>query len=310
MSTRFYRYALLKRMNSQETIMAHYLVFDIETRVDKDLVKEIYDPENNLTFDQAYDTARDQIMEKSGQQSDFFPIPFHVPIAVSTLQADENYRIVSLGCLGADRFSEGELVTRFWKLFESAQTLVTFNGRGFDLPVLETRALKYGIPLPRYFGTGQSRNTYRGSRYNDAFHLDLCDFLSNFGAAFRRSSLNVLAKLTGLPGKYSIEGDDVEYLFRQRRLKEINQYCVTDVLQTYLLFLRVELLRGKLVPEAYREATAAARTELTQMADNAGSDNFLHEFLKRWEAPEELPSASEDNTDAGNTGLDVVPGEV
>jgi hypothetical protein len=65
--------------------------------------------------------------------------------------------------------------------------------------VLETRALKYGISIPRYFGTGEGRSTYRGSRYSDAYHIDLCDFLSNFGAAYRRSSLDLLAKLIGLP---------------------------------------------------------------------------------------------------------------
>lgn len=130
--------------------MVQYLVFDIETRVDKELVKEVYDPENNLTLDQAYDTARDRILEKSNQQSDFFPIPFHIPIAISTMQVDENYRILSLGCLGADRYTEEEMVARFWSIFESARTLVTFNGRGFDLPVLETRALKFALPLPRY----------------------------------------------------------------------------------------------------------------------------------------------------------------
>ncbi len=264
--------------------MTNYLVFDIETRVDKELVKEVYDPDNNLTLEQAYDAARDQLLERSGQQSDFFPIPFHIPIAISTLQADENYRIRSLGCLGADRFSEEELIVRFWQIFESAGTLVTFNGRGFDLPVLETRALKYALSLPRYFAAGQSRSTYRGNRYSDAYHIDLCDLLSNFGAAFRRSSLDLLAKLIGLPGKYTIEGEDVEYLYRQGRQKEINQYCTTDVLQTFVLFLRVELLRGRLDPAAYGRAIAAARDDLMQRASEAGSDNFLLDFLQRWKA--------------------------
>ena len=144
--------------------MANYLVFDIETRADKELVQQVYDPENTLTLDQAYDHARDTLLERSGQQSDFFPIPFHIPIAIATLHTDENYRIRSLGCMGADRYAEADLITRFWQMFESTQTLVTFNGRGFDLPVLEMRALKYGIPLPRYFATGSSRSTYRGSR--------------------------------------------------------------------------------------------------------------------------------------------------
>ncbi len=263
--------------------MIRYLVFDIETRVDKDLVKQVYDPENCLTLDQAYDTARDKILERSGQQSDFFPIPFHIPIAISTLQADETYRIHSLGCFGADRFSETELVSKFWQTFESAQTLITFNGRGFDLPVLETRALKQGLSLPRYFATGENRSTYRGSRYTDAYHIDLCDFLSNFGAANRRNSLDLLAKMIGLPGKYTIAGEDVEYLYRQGRQKEINQYCMTDVLQTYLLFLRLELLRGKITKPAYEEVVAATRENLLQRASHAGTENFLLDFLQRWE---------------------------
>ena len=266
--------------------MINYLVFDIETRVDKELVKEVYDPENSLTLEQAYDTARDQILERSGQQSDFFPVPFHIPIAISTLHADEKYRIRSLRCSGADRFSESDMISRFWQAFESAQTLITFNGRGFDLPVLETRALKHGFSLPRYFATGQGHNTYRGSRYSDAYHIDLCDFLSNFGAAYRRNSLNVLSKLIGLPGKYTIAGEDVEYLFRQGRLKEINQYCMTDVLQTFLLFLRVELLRGKLDAGGYKEAVAAARDDLMQQASSAGSENFLLDFLQHWKSSE------------------------
>jgi predicted PolB exonuclease-like 3'-5' exonuclease len=262
--------------------MNRYLVFDIETRVDKELVKQIYDPENSLTLEQAYDKARDLILEQSGQQSDFFPIPFHVPISIATLQADENYGIRSLGCLGVDRFSESELVARFWQIFDGAATLVTFNGRGFDLPVLEIQALRHGLSLPRYFATGQSKGTFRGSRYSDAFHIDLCDFLSNYGAAQRRGSLDVLSRLVGLPGKYMIGGEDVEYLVRQGRQKEINQYCMTDALQTYLLFLRVELLRGKLDTAGYQAAIAATRENLSQRAASAGPDNFLTEFLNRW----------------------------
>jgi predicted PolB exonuclease-like 3'-5' exonuclease len=170
--------------------MIHYLVFDVETRVDKELVKQIYDPEDCLTLDQAYDTARDKLLERSGQQSDFFPVPFHIPIAIATLQADEDYRIKSLGCIGADRFSEADLVSKFWQSFENVRTFVTFNGRGFDLPVLETQAFKHGIPLPRYFGAGRNGTNYRGNRYSDAYHIDLCDFLSNYGAV-RRNSINL-----------------------------------------------------------------------------------------------------------------------
>jgi predicted PolB exonuclease-like 3'-5' exonuclease len=262
--------------------MAHYLVFDIETRVDKELVKQIYDPEDALTLEQAYDKARDKLLERSGQQSDFFPIPFHIPIAIATLQADEDYRIRALGCFGNDRFSEVELLTRFWQMFDTSQVLVTFNGRGFDLPVLEMRALKHGLSLARYFAAGQPFATYRGNRFSSAYHYDLCDFLSNFGAVHRRGSLDLLSKLIGLPGKYTIAGEDVEYLYRQERLKEINQYCITDVLQTFFLFLRLELVRGKLDAAQYQCALAAARDDLMQRASNGGSQNFLLDFMQRW----------------------------
>jgi 3'-5' exonuclease len=263
--------------------MGHYLVFDIETRVDKDLVKQIYDPEDALTLEQAYDKARDAILGQSAQKSDFFPIPFHIPIAIATLQADDNYGIQSLGCFGVDRFSELELVTRFWQIFENSQVLVSFNGRGFDLPVLETRSLKYGLSLPKYFGSPQMRFTYRASRYSDAYHIDLYDLLSNYGAVYRRGSLDILAKIIGLPGKYTIAGEDVEYLFRQGRLKEINQYCMTDVLQTYLLFLRVELLRGRITASGYDDAIKGARENLAGRGAGASVDNFLLEFLQRWQ---------------------------
>ena len=137
--------------------------------------------------------------------------------------------------------------------------------------------MKYGLSLSRYFG----RNTYRGSRYSDAYHIDLCDILSNYGAV-RRSSLDLFSKLIGLPGKYTIAGEDVEYLYRQGRQKEINQYCTTDVLQTYLLFLGVEQLRGKLEKTAYQKAITDARDSLRQRASNAGTENFLLDFLQRW----------------------------
>jgi len=262
--------------------MSHYLVFDIETRVDKELVKAVYDPEETLTLEQAYDKARDKILESSGQQSDFFPIPFHVPIAIAMLQAERDYRIQSLVCLGTDRFTEADMLGRFWQMFETAQTLVTFNGRGFDLPVLELRSMKHGLSLPRYFATGLERATYRGSRYSDAFHFDVCDFLGNYGAVYRRGTLDAISKLIGLPGKYTIDGKDVEYLFRQGRQKEINQYCTTDALQTYLLFLRVELLRGKLSPSDYEAVVRTARSDLEARASGGGNDNFLTDFLARW----------------------------
>jgi len=179
-------------------------------------------------LEQAYDKARDEILERSGQQSDFFPALSH-PIAVATLQADADYRITRWGA-GCRPLSRSELVSRFWQVFENSETLVTFNGRGFDLPVMEIQALKHCLSLPRYFAAGQSRQTYRGSRYSDTFHMDLCDFLANFGAALRRGSSTCCPDSQGCRESTRLQAKS-RVSVSQKRLKEINQYCMTDVLQ-------------------------------------------------------------------------------
>ena len=164
----------------------------------------------------------------------------------------------------ADSAEEG-LVREFWLRVEDfAGVLVSFNGRGFDLPVLELAALRYGISAPRYFAEADSpRLRHRGR------HLDLYDFLGNFGAAGLRGGMDMLLKMIGMPGKIGMDGAQVQDYFEAGRLDEIRTYCRADVIRTYLLFLRVELLRGRIDSHTYHTAVAASAAFVAEL-DAAG----------------------------------------
>ena len=148
------------------------------------------------------------------------------------------------------RDGEERLVREFWDRVERFKgCLVSFNGRQFDLPVLELGALRYGCAVPSYFGED---SVYR-RRYQVAKHLDLYEFVTNFGTYRVRGGFDLLLRTIGMPGKGSIDGSQVQELWEAGRLPEIHEYCRRDVIQTYYLFLRIELLRGRLTPNHYRQ---------------------------------------------------------
>jgi predicted PolB exonuclease-like 3'-5' exonuclease len=193
---------------------------------------------------------------------------------------DKNYRLQSLGLFGrtglpasspaglaltAERVTEqnrrkpgsaGEERSLLKELSRFVDThrpsLVTYNGRTFDLPVLALRSLHCGVPMGWYY---EGRLGYRYSRHG---HIDLCDWLADHGAA-RSSSLDALARLIGLPGKVGVDGSQVEALHHDGKTEQIENYCLADVAQTALLFLRFRLLQGVLSRDQY----CAAVTELT-----------------------------------------------
>lgn len=226
-----------------------YTVFDIETRIEKNLVRAVYFPHTDITEEDAYQQVRQRLQQEQG--SDFFPLSFHVPISIAVGQVNDERVLTVVETLHEVDYSEEALVRSFWQRLERFPgTLVTFNGRNFDLPVLELQALKYGCPAQRYFSS-KARN-----RYVEEGHYDLYDFLTNYGAHRLRGGFNVLAKLIGLPGKMEIDGSMVQQLWEEGRLPDIHRYCRQDVMQTYFLFLRVELVRGRLTPEQYERAVA------------------------------------------------------
>ncbi len=231
------------------------LVFDIETRVDKALLRRTQFADLEIGDDEAYERMRDQLRHESGGRSDFFPVTYHVPISIALVHAGDDCALQRVEVLGADRLGEDGLVREFWSRLEAFEgTLVSFNGRGFDLPVLELQALRHGCAVPRYFG-----NDRNGLRQRFGRHVDLYDWLSNHGVVRLRGGLDLIAKLVGLPGKSDVAGSDVQRLWERGRWSDIHRYCADDAVQTYLVLLRVEQLRGTLTAERVTELTAAAR---------------------------------------------------
>ena len=235
-----------------------YTIFDIETRIDKHLVRQVYHPDADVSDEEAYSQVQQQLRQEQG--SDFFPLSFHIPISIAVGQVNDERVLTAVETLGGENADEETIARAFWQRLDRFRgTVVTFNGRGFDLPVLELQALKYGCPAPRYF-SGKARH-----RFIEEGHYDLYDFVTNYGAQRLRGGLNLLAKMIGLPGKVGIDGSMVQQYWEEGRLAEIHRYCRHDVIQTYFVFLRIELVRGRLTQEQYERAleqSAAFRQEL------------------------------------------------
>lgn len=150
----------------------------------------------------------------------------------------------------------------------SRPVLVTYNGRSFDLPVIVMRSLCHAVALPWYYRDRDVRY-----RYSAEGHLDLCDWLAEHGAA-RAGKLDAIARLIGLPGKLGIDGSQVEGLYRAGQLAAIQSYCLADVAQTALLFLRFRLLQGQIAPDSYRERVSA-------LLDALAADGRVAELFDR-----------------------------
>jgi hypothetical protein len=206
-----------------------YLVVDIET---------VPDPSLYVHPDVA-----------NGMERPFPPLYVHQPIVLGALWLDEDYRLKKLGVVG-DGKDEREMLEDFSAFVGRWQPqLVTYNGRSFDLPVIALRSLRHGVPMSWYY-QGRLRH-----RYSEEGHLDLCDMLSDHGAA-RSMSLDAIARLIGLPGKVGVDGSQVEGMWRAGQLDSIKSYCLADVAQTALLFLRFRLLQGMLPMEEYKRSVA------------------------------------------------------
>jgi predicted PolB exonuclease-like 3'-5' exonuclease len=234
-----------------------FTVFDIETRIDKALLNATLYRRDGLADDEAFARLQEEL---SARGSDFFPLAFHVPVVVVAGEVGDDRILTDVRALGAPDYDEADIVREFWdRLEQRGDTLVSFNGRIFDLPVMELAALRHGHSIPRYFADG-----YRDQEV-DGPHYDVYDVLTNHGTYGLRGGFQLLTRLIGLPGKGSTDGGDVQTLWETGRLIDIIAYCRRDVIQTYFLFLRLELLRGRITQRdhaAALEATTAFRTEL------------------------------------------------
>jgi hypothetical protein len=255
------------------------LVFDVETVPDVDGARRLHDFTGLSDADVAQALFALRRQETGG--SDFLRHPLHRIVAIAAvLRSSEGVRVWSLG---NEEDGEAELIRRFFEGIERySPVLVSWNGGGFDLPVLHYRALLHGIAAPRYWETGDDDASFRYNNYLSRFHwrhVDLMDVLSGYQAR-AVAPLDLMAQLLGQPGKMGMDGSQVWEAWLAGNRKGIRDYCETDVLNTWLIYLRFERMRGRLAAEAYQQEQVL----LEQRLEASGAPHLL-EFLRRWREP-------------------------
>tara|TARA_R110002096_G_scaffold163266_2_gene330679 strand:+ start:1632 stop:2402 length:771 start_codon:yes stop_codon:yes gene_type:complete len=253
----------------------HCFSFDIETVPDVEFGRRFWDLDDLPDEDVA--TA---MMFKRQQQtgSEFLPLHLQRVVAISvTFRTADTFKVWTLGDEDSD---EAEIVQRFFDGIERyTPDLVSWNGSGFDLPVLHYRALKHNIQAPRYWETGENDREFKWNNYLGRFHwrhVDLMDVLAAYQPR-GRASLDQMAVLLGFPGKLGMSGDKVWDTFQQGGIKDIRDYCETDVLNTWLVYLRFEHMRGNLDATGLQREYALVRESLVAM-----KQDHLDEFLAAW----------------------------
>ena len=241
--------------------MTPVLVFDLETIPDVSGLRTLLGSDAALSDAEVAAQAFSARREKTG--SDFLQHHLHRVAAISCVfRDDEGFRVRSLGSLDD---AEPKLIQDFYRIVERyTPQLVSWNGGGFDLPVLNYRALIHGINAARFWEMGDEDRDFKWNNYLSRYHtrhLDLMDHLAMYtGRA--NAPLDDLAKLCGFPGKMGVDGSQVWSLYQEGRLQEIRDYCETDVVNTYLVYCRYQLLRGRLTRDAYDAEIALVRTSL------------------------------------------------
>jgi predicted PolB exonuclease-like 3'-5' exonuclease len=251
------------------------LVFDIETVPDVELGRRLYDLQD---LDDAAVAKVMFLKQRQVRHSDFLPPPLQRVIAIAAiLKSRDGLHVFSVG---DECSSERELVQRFFDGLERySPDLVSWNGAGFDLPVLHFRALRHGVNAQRYWETGETDKDFRYNNYLNRFHwrhIDLMDVLSGYQGG-GRASLELVAQLLGFPGKLGMSGDRVWASYQRGELGELRNYCEIDVLNTYLIYLRFQLIRGELDTERHQEELALLEAKL-EHSEHA----HLQRFLAAW----------------------------
>lgn len=257
-----------------------YLIFDIETVGDGDLIRKVRYPEEDLTPREAVHRYRRQLLEETGK--DVLPLTFVLPVSVAIAKVAADYRLLELIVLDSPEFRPQEIVRRFWQGWQHYQrpTLVTFNGRSYDMPVMEVSAFRFGLSIPAWFNVDSRAFEQSRNRYNHDSHLDLQELLTNFGSFRIHGGLNLLANLIDKPGKSGIDGSQVQDLYHEGHVDQINDYCRCDVLDTYFVFLRSRVLLGKLTLQDEHTLTEMTRDLLSEQAENHPA--YEH-YLKTWD---------------------------
>ena len=253
-------------------------VFDIETVPDVASARRLWNL-SDLDDDAVAAVMYNKRQQETSGGTTFMRHYLHQIVAISVaFRNDDRFKLWSLG---EEDSSEEEIVRRFFEGIERyTPTLVSWNGGGFDMPVLHYRALFHGVCAPQYWDTGNENPSFRYNNYLGRFHwrhIDLMDVLSGYQPrAF--ASLDQIAGMLGFPGKLDMTGSGVEERFRAGDLKAIRDYCETDVLNTYLIFLKFQHMRGELQVSQLQEELERVRKYLVE-----SGERHLANFLASWD---------------------------
>ena len=259
--------------------MTPVLAFDIETVPDISGLRGLHGLNAELTDREIAEMAFQLRRQRTG--SDFLPLHLHRVVAISCALRDrDTFRVWSLG---GEPDGEAVLIQRFFDgVAKYTPQLVSWNGGGFDLPVLHYRGLIHGVRARRYWETGEDDREFRYNNYISRYHPRHCDLMDLLSLYQLRASapLDDLARLLGLPGKLGFDGSQVWGAFLDGKIADIRRYCETDVVNTYLVYLRFQLMREALSEDQHR-----AECELVRATLRGSTEPHWKEYLSRWREP-------------------------
>ncbi|TNF54612.1 MAG: 3'-5' exonuclease [Burkholderiales bacterium] len=255
------------------------LVFDIESIPDTQGLRLLRDDPPDWTDAQVYDAWLSERQERG--QSDFAPLYLQRVLCISVVFRNaEGLRVHSF--VDRDGQSEGKLIQGFFSTIEKHQPqLVSWNGGGFDLPVLHYRGLRHGVEAGKYWDLGEDDREFKWNNYISRYHmrhLDLMDLLAMYTPR-NNAPLDALAKLCGFPGKLGMDGSQVYAQFLAGQTEDVRRYCETDVMNTYLVYCRFQKMRGGLTDAEYGQEMVLVRETLGQLASD--EPHWL-EYLQAW----------------------------
>ena len=264
------------------------LVFDIETVADINAARRIYPQLADLNDADTLSALTAIRTQEAGH--DFMRLPLQRIVCISALYIKDGK--LSLFSLTADKFSEKDILAKFFRAFSDLETLpqlISWNGSGFDIPVLIYRAMQYDLSAPWLFEEGEHIKNMRFDNYVNRFHtrhLDLMDRFSQYGAS-RREAMDVVASLYGLPGKTDVDGSMVGALVSSGDWQTLSIYCESDVMNTWLIYLRWLRLTGKLSSPDFDAWQQQSYNYLAKYTQADGSPRH-QEFIADWSSASKL----------------------
>ena len=258
------------------------LVFDIETIADTQAARRIYPQLATLNDADTLSALTAIRTQEAGH--DFMRLPLQRIVCISALYIKDGK--LSLFSLTADKFSEKDILAKFFRAFSDLETLpqlISWNGSGFDIPVLIYRAMQYDLSAPWLFEEGERIKNMRFNNYVNRFqtrHLDLMDRFSQYGAS-RREAMDVVASLYGLPGKTDVDGSMVGDLVNADDWQTLSIYCESDVMNTWLIYLRWLRLTGQLSSQSYTDWQQQSHDYLAQYTQADGQPRH-QAFIADW----------------------------